>query len=62
MFLFLTLKSFIEELDDHCLPNRNRTLLKIDTKLENRLFQLTDELFEQKSEDSIETFPKQVSI
>ncbi|CAF1375740.1 unnamed protein product [Rotaria sordida] len=49
------------EFNEHCLPNRNRTLLKIDVKIENRIFQLLDELFEKKSENSFEIFSKQIT-
>ncbi|CAF4141800.1 unnamed protein product, partial [Rotaria sp. Silwood1] len=49
------------EFNEHCLPNRNRTLLKIDIKIENQIFQLVDELFEKKSENSFETFSKQIT-
>ncbi|CAF3562121.1 unnamed protein product [Rotaria sp. Silwood1] len=50
------------EFNEHCLPNRNRTLLKIDIKIENQIFQLVDELFEKKSENSFEAFSKQKEI
>ncbi|CAF3463043.1 unnamed protein product [Rotaria sp. Silwood1] len=49
------------EFNEHCLPNRNLTLLKIDIKIENQIFQLVDELFEKKSENSFETFSKQIT-
>ncbi|CAF3207657.1 unnamed protein product [Rotaria sp. Silwood2] len=49
------------EFNEHCLPNRNRTLLKIDIKIENQIFQLVDELFEKKSESSFETFSKHIT-
>jgi hypothetical protein len=50
------------EFNEYCLPNRNRTLLKIPTPLENQLFKLMDELFEKKSDSSFEIFSKQVEI
>ncbi|CAF2107810.1 unnamed protein product [Rotaria magnacalcarata] len=49
------------EFNDHCLPNRNRTLLEIEIPIENRIFDLADELFETKSESSFETFSKQIA-
>jgi len=51
---------FQGEFNEHCLPNRDRTLLKIATPIENRIFKLLDELFEKKSDSSFEIFSKQV--
>jgi hypothetical protein len=53
---------FLGEFDEHCLPNRHQTALKIETPIENRIFKLSDELFEQKSDSSLETINKQVKL
>ena len=48
------------EFDEHCLPNRHRTALKIEPPIENRIFNICDELFENKSDSSHETIDKKV--
>ena len=52
----------VSEFDEHCLPNRHRTGLKIETPIENQIFRVCDNLFEEKSDSSLETFNKQVRI
>lgn len=49
------------EFDEHCLPSRHRTALKIDIPIENRIFKSCDHLFDDKSDSSFEIFTKQVN-
>ncbi len=55
MWLFV-----LEELNEDCLPRLTRSLITIDIPIKNQIFKLCDELFEKKTDETMEKFPKQV--
>lgn len=52
---------FLGELNQNCLPNRNRALLEIEEPIEKRLFKLSDTLFGEKPPGYMEKIIKQVT-